>query len=289
MRVFQLPSGVGPVALLALFLALFIELGAGPRPLHAQNLELVRVAEGIQGGRFDEARRSLEGWLTREWGRASRGDRQEAIWLRAVLAMDPREAELDYRRLVLEYPGGTRSDEALLRLAQGARARGDQVAGVQYLEILTRDYPLSPHRLEARALMTRMTQDPPESWSLFAATSPGPGPGAEPGAVPSPRPPLPATPGGTAPVREEDRSSSMDFTLQLGAFATESRALGLAQEARDRGLDVRVVRVEGSELTRVRMGAFPTREGAEEESRRLRLLGFEAVISSDRIRESWVR
>ena len=50
---------------------------------------------------------------------SGRGDRQRGLWLRAILTVDPLMAGLDFQRLVLEYPGGAHSDEALLRLGFG--------------------------------------------------------------------------------------------------------------------------------------------------------------------------
>jgi hypothetical protein len=87
-------------------------------------------------------------------------DRQHAIWLRALLTTDPEFSELDYRRLVIEYPGGPYSDGALLRLAQGARAWGDLEAARRYLEILVRDYPLSPLRAVGRCFVARLDESP---------------------------------------------------------------------------------------------------------------------------------
>ena len=46
--------------------------------------------------------------------------------------MDPVQAELDYQRLVIEYPGGLYSAEALLRLAQAAHAQDARVRWVDH-------------------------------------------------------------------------------------------------------------------------------------------------------------
>jgi cell division septation protein DedD len=81
-------------------------------------------------------------------------------------------------------------------------------------------------------------------------------------------------------------SATGAFTLQLGAFSTEDRAGVVAAEARAAGITVRIVKVEGSDLVRVRHGAFPTREEAEQQARALRDKGFEVGIASDRERES---
>ena len=76
-------------------------------------------------GRADEARTVLESWWQSQRVRSSRRDRQRGLWLRAVLTVDPRMAGLDFQRLVLEYPGGLHSDEAMLRLGLISAAAED--------------------------------------------------------------------------------------------------------------------------------------------------------------------
>ena len=283
--------------------------------------DLDAVEEHIRSGRFPEAREGLEQWWLGESG-ASRQGRQQALWLRARLTVDPALAELDYRRLVVEYPGGEWSDAALLRLAQGAEFRGNPSEAYQYLEILVRDYPQSALRVEARdrmVRMARMASQPGGGGAPSAREGPPPAP-SEPLAPPPPGPPAPAPPGPPAPALPEPPTPKVvesaperaepsptpessprpeapappaapmpeaegSFTVQFGAFSSEERARAHAATLRSAGLEVRVVQVEGSPLFRVRMGAYVTRAEAEGAARLPRELGFETLVGVDRERE----
>ena len=127
-----------------------------PIRLGAQDLDLDRVEELMAQGRFISARDLLQEWLDATEGEAAWADKQRGTWLRAVLTVDPEMAELDLRRLVVEYPGGPFSDYALLRLAQGAWARSQNSRALQHLEMLLRDYPESQLRAEARSLTSQI-------------------------------------------------------------------------------------------------------------------------------------
>jgi hypothetical protein len=109
------------------------------------------VEELVRAGRSEEARQELLRWWNREYGDASRRDVQRGLWLRAQLTVDPRQASLDYRRLVVEYPGGPYADLALLRLAQSAFALGDSAAAREHVTRLQRDYPAGSATREAEA------------------------------------------------------------------------------------------------------------------------------------------
>jgi hypothetical protein len=189
--------------------------------------------------------------------------------LRALLSLEPADAELDYRRLVIEYPGGTFSDRALIRLAQASQARGNVADARQYMADFLRDYPQSPLRVEARSLIAKLGEGEPE------VPEPIPGPAGD----------VAVGDRGT----QEAGSSSGSFTLQLGAYSTERRALSLLLEARAAELEPRLVRVAGSALLRVRLGEFATREEAEAGAAALSERGFQAVVSSDRGLEEPVR
>ncbi len=288
-----------------LALSLLIPAGEERGTLAGQSTELDAVENHMASGRFPEAREGLEQW----WGGesvATREERQQALWLRARLTVDPELAELDYRRLVVEYPGGPWSDAALMRLAQGAEFRGDDAAARQYLEILVRDYPASPHRVEARDRMVRLdaprtttgqrserlpapvpTPDPdltPDPESVPGADAdPGADPGARRTADAEASPPTTLPP--ILPESQEEAPPPAPYTLQLGAFSSSDNAGALADRARSEGLDVRVTQVEGSPLFRVRMGGFPSRVEAEQAAELPRQLGFEVMLGSDGNRE----
>ncbi|TVP54508.1 MAG: hypothetical protein EA351_12975 [Gemmatimonadales bacterium] len=271
--------GSGLLALVVLF--------SGADPVEAQAPELAEVRGAVDDARFPEARELLERWWEADGERADRRTRQEALWLRARLTPDPQLAELDYRRLVIEFPGGPFSDGALLRLAQGSEARGESAEAGRYLEILVRDYPTSEHRVEARDRLVRLERaedDPPpvlapptvirDDTVAVADT-----------VVREPPPEIPVD-----PVVEGDEDEELDeltgsYTVQLGAFSTRERAMDLARRADEAGLRVRVVQVAGSELFRVRLGGFESRQAAEEAAQGPRNAGFEALVSMDREQE----
>lgn len=241
---------------------------------------LERASGLVEEARYVEAREALEEWWTRSGPTAEREALQRGLWLRALLTVDPVMAEMDYRRLVVEFPGGRHSDEALLRLAKGAEFMDDPGAAERYLEILVEDYPDSPLRVEARALRERLAHPPAEPPALESEVGATPDPEADPDPEIPPDPevdpdsdvePRPETPGA--------------FTVQLGAFSTRERAGTLAELAAEEGLEVRIVQVEGSDLFRVRTGAFTSRTAADQEVERIRALGLDALVSSDRERE----
>jgi hypothetical protein len=284
-------------ALILPCLTFFLLIPAGEErgTLAGQSPELDAVESHIASGRFPEAREGLEQWWAGE-SDATRQERQQALWLRARLTVDPELAELDYRRLVIEYPGGPWSDAALIRLAQGAEFRGDEVAARQYLEILVRDYPASPHRVEARDRLARLeaprTPTGEESEGLprvIPAPAPDAPPGADPGrgaerapegeaAPPTALPPV-------LPEPEEEAAPPTPYTVQLGAFSSPEGAGSLADRARSAGMAVRVTQVEGSPLFRVRMGGYLSRAEAEQAAELPRQLGFDVVLGSDGDRE----
>jgi cell division septation protein DedD len=259
--------------------------------------QILESAErALEDGQFDVARERVEAWWANGEAGRDRLSLQQALWLRARLTVDAEAAELLYRRIVVEFPGGAWSDQALLRLASGAQARDELGPAQRYLQILVRDYPSSPFRVEARAELARLDAELARSEATPArpagsaagaasgATAARPTPGATPpGSPPSSSPPPAAPEAGSA--RDLDGS----FTLQFGAFGEPPGAHALAAELRVAGLDARVVQVEGSALYRVRVEAFTSREAAEARALALRERGFEVIVSPDRDRERPVR
>lgn len=70
----------------------------------------------------------------------------EAVYWRAVLAGTAAEAEMDYRRIVVDYPRSPRAEDALIRLAQLEIARANYDGALRHLNLLVTDYPQSPSR-----------------------------------------------------------------------------------------------------------------------------------------------
>jgi cell division protein FtsN len=73
----------------------------------------------------------------------------------------------------------------------------------------------------------------------------------------------------------------MNYFVQLGAFADEERAMAVFDEMSGSGIEVRVVRVEGSRFTHVRVGRFAQRESAVEVLDELTRQGISAALVRD--------
>jgi hypothetical protein len=200
--------------------------GAGQVPSAERAALLDAVESALRQADFNGARALLRSWQEGGARGAAHVDRERGLWLEARLEVDPERAEPLYRRIVLEYPGGRWSDQSLHHLALLAEGRGDGASRDRWLQALVRDYPASPLREGARRRLESVA--PP--------------------AVPAAAPTNPATP----------------FTLQVGAFSDRSRAQALEATLRGRGVEARVARIEGSELYRVRIGFFPSREAAQQ-------------------------
>jgi cell division protein FtsN len=73
----------------------------------------------------------------------------EALYWRAVLSATASDAEMDYRRIVVDYPLSRRVEDVLLRLAQLELARADYDGALQHLNRLTLEHPAGVTRARA--------------------------------------------------------------------------------------------------------------------------------------------
>ena len=246
---------------------------------------LDRVEELSRLGRTEEARVLVREWWRTLGPKASRRDTQRGLWLRGQLTSDAAQAVLDYNRLVVEYPGGPWSVMALLRLAQASYAAGDSAAAAAHVERLLLEYPASPVRSEA------------EAWLATAGPVPRAA-GAAAGAAPVGRAESVGGRADSAAVREPSQAprapaaadvaagtGTGDFTIQLGAFSTVTRAASLLKQLGDAGFEGRLARVPGSDLVRVRLGRFDSAEGVEAILWAVRDRGFTATVARDAHRE----
>lgn len=87
-----------------------------------------------------------------------------------------------------------------------------------------------------------------------------------------------------SPDRAE--AASPRYAVQVGAFESEELARRLLASINASGFRARVVRVAGSALVRVRIGAFFDRTGAVELMDRVRRRGHEATLAADVAEES---
>lgn len=234
-------------------------------------------------GRADEARAALESWWENSWPRSNRRDRQRGLWLRGVLTVDPDMAGLDFRRLVVEYPGGSYSDEALMRLAWIALAEDDLPGAAGHFRTLVRDYPRSPGGDHAASWLVEHETAVAEAEARRAQVAEAEARQtreAEGGDEP--------VPARTEEVEAEDvgedvaaATASGRFAVQLGAFSSEERARALLARITRRGFEGRIVHVPGSLLVRVRIGRFKGRQGASELLTRVVEMGYDATVVSD--------
>lgn len=270
-------KGMREVRTLVLVAVAVLMVFATPGTVRAQGTgSLDQVDSLMAEGRIIQGREVLETWLDSRLASASREDRQRGIWLRGRLTVDPSMAEMDFRRLVLEYPGGPYSADALFRLGLLAELRGEGTEALDLLERLIRDYPSSP-----------LVEDA-ESWHLTLSEGRGaPAPLASPDMEPPPQAEALFPPVTPAPTDSMDASWS--YAVQLGAFSSLERARALADRLRHAGYDPRVVGIPEDELARVRVGRFPVREEAEVLAEELAGHGFEVRVVSDAWCEDRVR
>ena len=268
-------------------LAVVAATALAPRGLQGQSALLEQTDSLAAAGEADQARAALSEWWSARADSASRSDLQRGLWLRGLLTVDPRQAELDYQRLVVEYPGGPFTDAALLRLAQAERAEGRPERALAHLLTLVRDYPSSPRRLRAQELLPDVEKEAAAapSGDTAAATPAAP---AQAAPAPAPGPPSRGEEGAPAKPPGRPSASSGRYAVQLGAFSTPDRARTLLQRARDAGLDPRLVRIPGSGLVRVRVGRFTSQDAADGRVAEIRAQGFDALLVSDADQEEVV-
>lgn len=254
----------------------------GASYLEAQVPSLDQVDSLTARGEVVAARSALTSWWEARFEEAGPVERQTGLWLRGKLTVDPGMARRDYLRLVLEYPGGPHSADALLRLAHMEHAAGRMLDAAGHFEQLLRDYPESPHRLEARRWMEANR----EAVSRARAASRSADAGGDPVEI---RPPTVDDDVGDRSGSASSAPGAGPVSVQLGAFSSEARARDLVERAEAQGIDgLRLVRVEGSRLFRVRTGRFPDRSAATSLRSRIEGLGFDARIVTDGEEESMV-
>lgn len=268
------------VAVLVVVLAAWCPSAAG-----AQGLE--RVDSLARDGRVSAARSLLLSWFGDAADSADRNETQRALWLRGILTLDPTQAEVDFTRLALEYPGGPFSDQALLRLARAARARGELAEAARRYRRLARDYPGSPGRIEARSWLD-------ENAAAIAAVelrreAARPAAPAVPGGTRAAPDSGGAPPSGGGPVDTRELDSpppdSGPFTVQIGAFGEPEGARDLMERLAEAGITARLVTVAGSDLIRVRAGRFDDAGDATRLHDRVVSAGFDAMVVADAQRE----
>ncbi|MAM02383.1 MAG: hypothetical protein CMH51_02350 [Myxococcales bacterium] len=275
-------TSAGQKILVAVLISIVL-VSANPQLVSAQS-SLEQVERLTRLGRTEEARAALLEWWENDRIEASRRERQRGLWLRGRLTVDPRQAELDFQRLALLYPSGQFTPDAVLRLAQASWAMGDEDAAREHLATLERDYPRSEAFEQAREWIEDAGPLPPRGDT--PTTSDG-------GAQAPEELGLSAVQESTVVDSEVDESNAVDgvsgsvdavamnYKVQLGAFAHHDRAVALYEEVSARGVDVRIVTVDGSQFTHVRAGRFSVRSEAVELLEALAEQGIRAALIRD--------
>jgi cell division protein FtsN len=275
-----------------------------PAAALAQGASLDRVEDLARLGRTEEARSALAEWWSGGRDDASQRDLQRGLWLRGRLTVDPVQADLDYQRLVVLYPSGPYTPQALLRLAQSAHAHGDPEAAERHVEALARDHPGSQSRTQAEAWLRSAGPAPAPSGAQAGAPPALAGRTGAAGAAGAPAAGQPSQ-GRAGPVTGADTAVSgirpspgrpaapadvpLDWSVQFGAFSDEVRAFALQRDLVAGNLAARLVRVAGSGFLHVRIGRFGTREEAALQLEEVTRRGFAAAIVRDDRAEEVVR
>ena len=98
-------------------------------------------------------------------------DYAEAMYWRGVLAATAADAEMDYRRIVVDFPLSPRVEDALIRLAQLELARANYDGALRHLNRLVAEHPTSPSRARAGYWMARAMFDKNDIQGGCAATA----------------------------------------------------------------------------------------------------------------------
>lgn len=95
----------------------------------------------------------------------------EGVYWRAVLAATAADAEMDYRRIVVDFPASSRVEDALIRLAQLEIARANYDGALRHLNRLVMEHPESPARARAGYWTARALFDKNDVQGGCAATA----------------------------------------------------------------------------------------------------------------------
>lgn len=284
-------SAALPAVLLILLIA------AAPAPLHAQeaaadSAALAAVAAHVDAARFDSARTALDAWHRARRGFALQRDRSTADLLAARLERDGVAAQHAYLALALAHPFGEAAALSLLRVGQAAVLQGDTAAAFVYLSRLIDDFPGGNQGAEAHLWLSRAyllagraTHGCEAARAGLASSA-----SAEVQRLLRIQETRACAPGPAATASDGERTTpttgERGFAVQTGAFRSRSGADALLGRLRRAGFEARLVRVPGSELTRVRVGVFTTAADATRLRERLRSGGFDAVVVDDATRET---
>ena len=237
-------------------------------------------------------------------------DVAEVLYWRAVFNENAADAELDWKRLMLESPLSPRVPEALLRLGEGALVRGSSVDARAYLERLLRNYSDVVQRPKAMLGVARSyfdERDVPHACAIMSALKGADVPEGElllqaaelrgrcakAAAVTTIAPTATntaLTAINTAPVANAKKDTSSTptaassrrlYSVQIAAYDTRAQATAVVKRMQQRGISARI---DGDRKPfRVRVGRYHSRADAVASLAKLKKhgqSGFVAEIES---------
>ena len=95
----------------------------------------------------------------------------EGVYWRAVLAATAADAEMDYRRVAIEYPRSPRAEDALIRLAQLEISRANYDGALKHLGRLSTEHPFGAMRARGSYWTARALFDKNDVQGGCAATA----------------------------------------------------------------------------------------------------------------------
>ena len=136
---------------------------AGVNPVYLRAQALVNDGNAAAGRALVDSMISIAAAGSNEYA--------EGVYWRAVIAATAADAEMDYRRVVVDFPNSPRVEDALIRLAQLEIARANYDGALKHLTRLASEHPDSPARARASYWTARALFDKNEIQGGCVATA----------------------------------------------------------------------------------------------------------------------
>lgn len=120
---------------------------AGAQTVAGVNPVYLRAQALVNDGNASAGRALVDSMIS--VAAAGSNEYAEGVYWRAVIAATAADAEMDYRRIVVDFPNSPRAEDALIRLAQLEIARANYDGALKHLARLASEHPDSPGRARA--------------------------------------------------------------------------------------------------------------------------------------------